>query len=205
MVMIQTIVIVAILFIVKGEYMENNAIMAQIVTKWGAVVLLGLVLVMESVVNINFVIMKKLYCFIACTVILVIAVSSCKQKKDSSAEEIRTELISKDFIALDEYVKNLSPEEKADLWKLKIQDTLESENLTEEEKAAIRDYSDILTKACYEGDTAQSHELCEKSENLEQTLIEKFGWDEKKLFHYLGIVLTDAEIAVYNEKYGTDF
>lgn len=149
--------------------------------------------------------MQKLYCFIACTVILVIAVSSCKQKKDSSAEEIRTELISKDFIALDEYVKNLSPEEKADLWKLKIQDTLESDNLTEEEKAAIRDYSDILTKACYEGDTAQSHESCEKSENLEQTLIDKFGWDEKKLFHYLGIVLTDAEIAVYNEKHGTDF
>ena len=110
-----------------------------------------------------------------------------------------------DFIALDEYVKNLSPEEKADLWKLKIQDTLESDNLTEEEKAAIRDYSGILTKACYEGDTAQSHESCEKSENLEQTLIEKFGWDEKKLFHYLGIVLSDAEITVYNEKHGTDF
>ena len=110
-----------------------------------------------------------------------------------------------DFIALDEYVKNLSPEEKADLWKLKIQDTLESEDLSEEEKNLIRDFSDILNENCYEGDTAQSHEAREKGENLEQTLIEKFGWDEKKLFHYMGIVLTDAEIAVYNEKHGTDF
>ena len=150
--------------------------------------------------------MKKVLIYLICLTLATLTLVSCKQKKGSSANDgIRTELVSMDFIALDEYVKNLSPEEKADLWKLKIQDTLESDNLTEEEKAAIRDYSGILTKACYEGDTAQSHESCEKSENLEQTLIEKFGWDEKKLFHYLGIVLTDAEIAVYNEKHGTDF
>ena len=141
-----------------------------------------------------------------CLFLVALTMVSCKQKNISGEKGgIRTDLVSMDFTALDEYVRNLSPEEKANLWKVKIQDTLESGNLSEAEKNTIREFSGIIDDDCYEFGSAQSQEACEKSENLELTLIENFGWDEKKLFHYLGIVLTEDEIAIYNEKHGTDF
>ena len=135
----------------------------------------------------------------------ILLVCSCLQNTGNKAPQVRNELISKDFVALDQYVKDASPKEKYELWTIKLADAINNAGLSEEEQAAIKPMYELLSVESFTPGTPECETLRACTEDLEKRLIEEYNWDEKKLFHTLSLVLTEAEIVSYNNKWGTDF
>ena len=78
-------------------------------------------------------------------------------------------------------------------------------DLSEEEKQIVKEFYSKLTPEAYTLGTQEQQDIQAFSEEIESILTDRFGWDEKKLYHNLGIILTEAEILEYNKKHGTDF
>lgn len=72
-----------------------------------------------------------------------------------------------------------------------MDNTLKSKNLSDEEKEIIRPLETLLTKENYEDNNDDDIEFINQ---VTEELKEKFGWNDEKLYKYLGTVLTEEEV-----------
>ena len=121
---------------------------------------------------------------LACFFVLV---ASCGQNRT----DIREELVSLTPCELQKKLSTLSAGELCELWRHKIDNTLKSNNLSDEEKEIIRPLETLLTKENYEDNNDDDTEFINQ---LTEELKEKFGWNDEKLYKYLGTVLTEEEV-----------
>ena len=121
---------------------------------------------------------------LACFFVLV---ASCGQNRT----DIREELVSLTPCELQEKLSTLSAGELCELWRHKMHKTLKSKNLSDEEKEIIRPLETLLTKENYEDNNDDDTEFINQ---LTEELKEKFGWNDEKLYKYLGTVLTEEEV-----------
>lgn len=121
---------------------------------------------------------------LACFFVLV---ASCGQNRT----DIREELVSLTPCELQKKLSTLSAGELCELWRHKIDNTLKSKNLSDEEKEIIRPLETLLTKEKYEDNNDDDTEFINQ---LTEELKEKFGWNDEKLYKYLGTVLTEEEV-----------
>ena len=145
--------------------------------------------------------MAKSYLF-AIVSIAIIVLTGCSGREN---KVVRNDLLAMDFATLDEFVKSASPKAKAEFWTIKLQDVMSNGDLSEEEKQIVKEFYSKLTPEAYTLGTQEQQDIQAFSEEIESILTDRFGWDEKKLYHYFGIILTEAEILEYNKKHGTDF
>ena len=121
---------------------------------------------------------------LACFFVLV---ASCGQNRT----DIREELVSLTPCELQKKLSTLSAGELCELWRYKMDNTLKSKNLSDEEKEIIRHLESLLTKENYEDNNDDDPEFINQ---LTEELKEKFGWNDEKLYKYLGTVLTEEEV-----------
>lgn len=122
--------------------------------------------------------------FLACFFVLI---TSCGQNRTG----IREEMVSLTSCELQEKLNSLSAGELCELWRYKMDNTLKSKNLSDEEKEIIRPLNNLLTKENYEDHNDDNEEIIDQ---VTQDLKEKFGWNDEKLYKYLGTVLTEEEV-----------
>lgn len=120
---------------------------------------------------------------LACFFVLV---ASCGQNRT----DIREELVSLTPCELQKKLSTLSAGELSELWRHKMDNTLKSKNLSDEEKEIIRPLETLLTKENYEDNDDDTEFINQVTEELK----EKFGWNDEKLYKYLGTVLTEEEV-----------
>ena len=120
---------------------------------------------------------------LACFFVLV---ASCGQNRT----DIREELVSLTPCELQKKLSTLSAWELSELWRHKMDNTLKSKNLSDEEKEIIRPLETLLTKENYEDNDDDTEFINQVTEELK----EKFGWNDEKLYKYLGTVLTEEEV-----------
>lgn len=121
---------------------------------------------------------------LACFFVLV---ASCGQNRT----DIREELVSLTPCELQKKLSTLSAGELSELWRHKMDNTLKSKNLSDEEKEIIRPLETLLTKENYEDNNDDDTEFINQ---VTEELKEKFGWNDEKLYKYLGTVLTEEEV-----------
>lgn len=114
-------------------------------------------------------------------------ITSCGQNR----ADIREELVSLTPCELQEKLNLLSARELCELWRYKMDNTLKSKNLSDEEKEIIRHLESLLTKENYEDHNDDATAIIDQ---VTEVLKEKFGWNEEKLYKYLGTVLTEEEV-----------
>ena len=96
-----------------------------------------------------------------------------------------------------------SPERKADLWKYKWKDIRKSDLLSSAEKKELKAlYSLVSPHVFDEADTEANAVFKAESDRLMKTMTEKFGWNDQKVFAYLGCWMTEEEIRAYCRQYG---
>lgn len=122
--------------------------------------------------------------FLACFFVLI---TSCGQNRT----DIREELVSLTPCELQEKLNLLSARELCELWRYKMDNTLKSKNLSDGEKEIIRPLESLLTKENYEDHNDDATTIIDQ---VTEVLKEKFGWNEEKLYKYLGTVLTEEEV-----------
>lgn len=122
--------------------------------------------------------------FLACFFVLI---TSCGQNRT----DIREELVSLTPCELQEKLNLLSARELCELWRYKMDNTLKSKNLSDGEKEIIRPLESLLTKENYENHNDDATAIIDQ---VTEVLKEKFGWNEEKLYKYLGTVLTEEEV-----------
>lgn len=106
----------------------------------------------------------------------------------------REEIISKSLPEQTLYFQSLSPTEQCALMRNKLNDTLNSTNLTDEEKEIIRPLTDIITPELYQSNDGSLNKAFEMmTESISSTLKDKYGWSDMKLFKYFETIMTERE------------
>lgn len=135
---------------------------------------------------------------------ILVFFSSCENK--NKGIPVREELLS---MSLEEQVNMLqssSPDVVYQYYKLKLDNTLKSKNLTDKEKAVIRPLKDMLSVECFsDPESEEDRELILMIESIEKTLVEDFGWDEKKLYKYFETIMTEEEFDLYVKRQNIDW
>lgn len=121
--------------------------------------------------------------FLACFFLLI---TSCGQNRT----DIREDLVSLTPCELQKKTSTLSAGELCELWRYKMDNTLKSKNLSDEEKEIIRPLESLMIKENFEDN---SDDYTEIMDQITGALKEKFGWDDAKLLKYLGTILTEEE------------
>lgn len=114
-------------------------------------------------------------------------------QKDFEAYEgiMRSELVRMDINKQNEIFGQMSPDQKVAIWKYKMQDILNDDRYSTEEKKEIEKFVDFLKPSVYteEGNA----EFQAFADNFEKTMMDKYGWDENKLIRALHVFMTTAE------------
>lgn len=131
----------------------------------------------------------KSFLLLICSFVLFIGCGQSSQKKGNP---IREELVSLTPCELQDKLNMLPAEDLCEYWRYKMDNTLNSKNLTKEEKDVIRPLASLLTKEHYEDDAPANDTSLIDQITIE--LKEKFGWNDEKLYKYLGTVLTEEEL-----------
>lgn len=129
------------------------------------------------------------FSLLICSFVLI---TGCCQGTRKKGNSIREELVSMTPCELSTFQSSLSPEEKSQYWQYKLENTLQSKNLTDDEKEVIRPLMELSDKDHYEEDYQGDDSLI--IDQITEELKEKFGWDQAKLVKYLGTILTEEEI-----------
>ena len=134
-------------------------------------------------------------------VILYTFVVSCTNVSTASDDvAIREDIM---FLSIPEQVHMIqtsTPEKQCEYWRYKIEDTLNSKYLSKTEKELIKPLLNyIIPEAYTENDTPTI--IQEFTDDLIITLVNKYKWDDQKLFKYLGTIMTEAEYTEYCKRY----
>ena len=147
--------------------------------------------------------MKK----IVCPTLLVLVLGlffSCNN--ESSGTPIRDELLSLSHQEQVSMLQSSPSDVVCKYYQLKLDNTLKSKSLTDKEKAVIRPLKDKLKVECYADSESQAGlELRVMIESIEKSLVEDFGWDEKKLFKYFETIMTEEEFDLYLKRNNIDW
>ena len=134
--------------------------------------------------------------------ILLLLLPSCLSEKGAT----RKDYVEGGFAYAKEVLHNSSPEEQYNLWLIKLDDTLASSNLTDDEKSVIKTLKDKLTPDMYRDDLSEDEQkqIEQANDSIEVVLINNYNWNEAKLFKYLGTILTEEEYNQCVKLHGVD-
>lgn len=132
---------------------------------------------------------------------MIILVAGCSQNKGANTliypdYALNDTLSRKDLlinIPIQKQIKlskQLSPDIQSQLWLTKINDTLDSQALTEDEKGEIETLIPFLSPDYF---AEKNDILSTKCEDLNHAMTTKYGWSEEKVFLYLGNFYTQKE------------
>lgn len=125
-----------------------------------------------------------------------LVVSCCNT--ETKTFPMREELLSKTLPEQVEMLQSLAPEEQFDFWKIKLNNTLASKSLSDEEKDLIRPLADALTpKAYQEEETPEGKALKQLSEEISARLKNEYNWSDLKVFKYFETIMTEQEYDEY--------
>lgn len=123
----------------------------------------------------------------------------CNQNTGNKREwEIREDIVSLSLPQQVRMLQEIEPEEVFKYWRYKLENTMDSEILTPEEKKVIAPLLDEMTLAAYQDFktleyNAEEEALLAHSEEIVETLMSEYGWDEEKVFKYFGTIKTEQE------------
>lgn len=136
----------------------------------------------------------KHYLFLAILLLLPACNISSDNFPSISGPVSYAELISKSLAEQQSIVGSLSAEERALLWSRKLDDTLASLSLTENEKNIIRPLRALICKEMFLPDTPERSLYNSLSPCIESLLTSQMGWDDKKMVVFLETIMTEKEI-----------
>lgn len=143
--------------------------------------------------------MKKI--FLLLVLMTQVLLVGCVNNMTSSGDKpIREDIVSMSLPNQRAYVVSLTPEQRYELWKYKLEDTLTSMSLTKEEKAVISPLYKSLCVDSFTSGTEQYDLFAIMCTDVNKSLRDQFGWDDLKMFRFLETVMTEKEITVFNER-----
>lgn len=134
------------------------------------------------------------------TLILLFFAVSCNlfNVSNSSNQAFREEILSKSIPEQTLYFQSLSPTEQCALMSTKINNTLSSTNITEEEKMILRPLAGLLKPELYQlTDSPLNNSFDSMVQQITSTLKNKYGWSDVKLFKYFETIMTEEEYDEY--------
>ena len=113
----------------------------------------------------------------------------------------RSEFVRLDINEQKDIFVRMSGEQKAALWKYKIQTALEDDRLSGEEKNELKDFAKHLSPEIYETEKGRKKFAKASSETVHKLMTE-YGWSDAKVFCILHTWMTEDEIRQYRELHG---
>lgn len=141
---------------------------------------------------------------IALSCIVLFATNCNSSSKDT---EYREDLLSKSLPEQVLMLQQIKPEEAYQYWRIKLEDTINSQKLSDSEKAVIKPVLDYLTPELYEENCSEeiSSRFNEITSSLQNTLKNEFGWSDAKIFKYFETIMTEAEYEEYLKRNDAEY
>lgn len=140
-------------------------------------------------------IFKSLFMLMSSVSITVSVCISCNQNAPKDFEVyngiMRSELVRMDFKEQNNIYAKMSPENRSALWKYKMQDLLNDGRYSAEEKEEFKRIAAYLKPEVF---TEEGRvEFQKVADDWENTMKEKFGWNDEKIVQTMHLFMTTAE------------